>query len=296
MRRSFLAAAALVVAVCGAGGPAPVEVPFRYEAGSITLDGWIDGGRKLRVLLDTGWGPTTLDLRLARELGWLSAEEGPEVVWMRRLSELRIGSIAVHDWEVDVADLSGINPRGEQYDAVLGCSFLRGRIFTIDFAKRVLRFLPAPPRGTAASGVRTTVPIHFGPLGCLPITDSAWVNGRRMNALFDTGAALRFLVTPGAVDRLGLGDSLAGFQAVTSGYFSGDSARSGVAHLGRLRQVRIGSIVADTTRAVFGGRGEGLMDQSLEVWGLLVGTRFLEDYLATFDFRDGRLTLERAPP
>jgi hypothetical protein len=30
--------------------------------------------------------------------------------------------------------------------------------------------------------------------------------------------------------------------------------------------VRVGSIVTDTVRSVFGGQGEGLMDQPLTVW------------------------------
>jgi hypothetical protein len=95
------------------------------------------------------------------------------------------------------------------------------------------------------------------------------------------------------VDYLGLADSVRHMRTVTSGYFADDSARAGVARPGRLRQVRVGSIVADTARSVFGARGEGLMDQPLDVWGLIIGNRFLEKFLVTFDFRANRVTLER---
>ena len=46
-------------------------------------------------------------------------------------------------------------------------------------------------------------------------------------------------------------------------------------------------------RAVFGARGQGLMDQPLTVWGVIVGNRFLEKFLVTFDFVGNRVTLER---
>jgi hypothetical protein len=79
-------------------------------------------------------------------------------------------------------------------------------------------------------------------------------------------------------------------RAVTSGYISDDSAHAGAVHLGRLRQVRVGSIVADTLRNVFGARGEGLMDQPLTVWGAIVGNRFLEKSFVTF------VSARRRPP
>lgn len=274
-----------------------IEVPFVYEANSICLEARVDGGRTLRVLFDTGWGPTTLDARIAQQLGWLAPGQDPAQLPEHRLGELRIGDFVLRNWPVDVRPLAGINPPGtEPYDAVLGCGALRDRVMQIDYTRRVLRFLPQPPLPAPNTDWRTTVPIHFSSLGCLPITDSLWVNGRRLSGVFDTGNVGQFLVTPRAVDHLGLADSVRHMRAVTSGYFTADSARAGVAHLGRLRQVRLGSIVADTTHAVFGAAGDGPMDQPLSVWGVVVGNRFLEKFLVTFDFVGNRVTLERPAP
>jgi predicted aspartyl protease len=271
-----------------------IEVPFAYEASSIALEVRVDGGRMLRVLLDTGWQPTTLDTRVAQQLGWLAPGQDPAQLPEHRLGEMRLGELVLRDWPVDVAGLAGINPPGvAPYDGVLGCSVLRDRVVQIDYARRVLRILTQAPPPLPDTDSRTTLPIHFSALGCLAITDSIWVNGRRLSGLFDTGGGVQFLVTPRAVDYLGLADSVRHMRAVTSGYFAEDSVRAGVARLGRLRQVRLGSIVADTARSVFGTRGEGLMDQPLSVWGLIVGNRFLEQYLVTFDFVGNRVTLER---
>ncbi|HKQ56784.1 MAG TPA: aspartyl protease family protein [Candidatus Eisenbacteria bacterium] len=274
-----------------------IEVPFVYEASSICIEARVDGGRKLRMLLDTGWGPTTLDTHVAQQLGWLAPGQDPARLPEHRLAEMRLGDLVLRNWPVDILALDGINPPGtEPYDGVLGCGTLRDRVVQIDYTRRVLRFLPRPPAPALNTDRRTTVPIHFSALGCLPITDSLWVNGRRLSGVFDTGGSVQFLITPRAVEYLGLTDSVRNMRAVTSGYFTVDSARAGVARLGRLRQVRVGSIVADTTRAVFGGRGEGLMDQPLTVWGVIVGNRFLEKFLVTFDFVGNLVTLERPAP
>lgn len=274
-----------------------IELPFVYEASSICIEARVDGGRALRMLLDTGWGPTTLDTRVAQQFGWLAPGQDPDRLPEHRLAELRLGDLVLRNWPVDVATLDGINPPGvEPYDGVLGCSVLRDRVVQIDYRRRVLRFLPQPPRRAANTDWRTTVPIHFSALGCLPITDSVWVNGRRLSGLFDTGGGVQFLVTPRATDYLDLTDSLRHMRVVGSGYFSGDSVRTGVARLGRLRQVRVGSIIADTVRTVFGAQGQGLMDQPLTVWGLIVGNRFLEKFLVTFDFVGNRVMLEPPAP
>lgn len=274
-----------------------IEVPFVYEASSIVVEARLEGGRTLRMLLDTGWAPTTLDTRVAQQLGWLAPGQGPAQLPEHRLAEMRLGDLVLRSWPVDVAGLDGINPPGaEPYDGVLGCSVLRDRVVQIDYARRVLRFLPKPPVPAPNTDWRATVPIHFSALGCLAITDSMWINGRQLPGLFDTGGGVQFLVTPRAVDYLGLTDSVRHMRAVTSGYFTADSARAGVARLGRLRQVRVGSIIGDTARAVFGAQGEGLMDQPLTVWGAIIGNRFLEKFLVTFDLVGNRVTLERPAP
>ena len=260
-----------------------VEVPFEWDHSSIRVEVEVDGHR-LSMLLDTGWHPITIDDSTARAVGLHSSRS--------RGSTVRLGGVTARRVPFDVTDLRGINPPGSaRYQGVLGCSFLRDRIVQIDYAARVLRFLSGPP--ALGQRTRTRVPFRFGPLGCLPIVDSVRVNGVSLRGEIDTGAALSFLITPAATRAIGLEDSLRGMRAARSGYFDSGASRTGSARLGRLRSVELGDIRLENVSAVFGGQGEGLMDQPLEVWGVLIGNRFLADYLVTLDFRRRELLLDR---
>ena len=264
--------------------PGAVEVPFTWDHHSIRVEVQLAGGQRLSMLLDTGWHPVTLDDSVARAIGVAGGS----------LPILRMGDLVARRVPFDTADLGGIHPPGSaRYHGVIGCAFLRDRVVQIDYQARRLRFLSRPAAPSAARPARTSLPFHFSALGCLPIVDSVIVNGVALRGEIDTGAALRFLVTPAATRALGLTDSLESFQAARSGYFEAGASRSGQARVGRLRSVVLGDLRLENVQAVFGGAGEGLMDQRLEVWGVLIGNAFLADYLVTLDFPRRRILLDR---
>src|SRR3954464_2078600 len=125
-------------------------VPFDLVRNQIVISMAIGGRGPFACLLDTAVTPSVVDLTLARELGLRVDDHHPGDVsgagsegaafYPSELPDVRLGEFEVGEVEAVAADLSRLAARLDRpLHAILGQSFLEGRVVQLDYGNRQLR-------------------------------------------------------------------------------------------------------------------------------------------------------------
>jgi predicted aspartyl protease len=274
-----------------------VEVPFDFYRNEIILQVKINGKGFFNMMLDTGTDPSAIDLKAAKEIGLKLASVGHQgsgggtdvnLVYKTKLALVEVDGFAAKNIEALAIDLSKPSAAlGKQIHGVLGHSFFEGRVVQIDFPKRVVRFFsksPFPKKANQTNSLTQTVlPFRYNDNFLI---DDVFVNGKKMTANFDTGSNGNFQLTPAAVIDLGLEAEVAKAQVGQSVGFNG----AGENRTGKIKNVTIGGISIDEPTVVFFGKGTG---RDKEPWSINIGNAFLSDFVATIDYRNKTITLEK---
>jgi predicted aspartyl protease len=277
---------------------APIaEVPFEFVRNQIVVQVKIAGKGPFNMLFDTDTDPSAIDLATARELGLKLGSKGYQgtgggtetnLVYPTNIPGVELGSVIAKEVfaaAIDLTKLSGTF--GKPIHGVLGYSFLKDRIFQIDYAASKIRFYAESPyQGTQNSlntADRTVVAFRYEKE---VLVDSVFVNGQKVRATFDTGGSNTFAMTPEGITMLGLAEDARNAKAeISAGYNGAFESKTGT-----LKSVRIGSLLVDSPTVSFWSAGTG---HDKKKYQLSVGNGFFKNYLVTFDFRAKLVVFER---
>jgi predicted aspartyl protease len=127
---------------------APIAIRFDlHRKFLIVVEGAIGDLDRLTMVIDTGHHESTIDLRIARELG-LEASPAQLKAFGRRITAervivpwLKVGPLKTLDLPVLVTDLRRAgNALGLQADAIVGLDVLLGTCISVDYPRRTLTF------------------------------------------------------------------------------------------------------------------------------------------------------------
>jgi predicted aspartyl protease len=279
-----------VAAAAGAGIP---EVPIELDRNILFVQVKIDGRGPFLAMLDTGTDPSAIDIGLAREFGLSLGRGGAidgggtkeETAFETNLDRVEVGSVVARGVEAlagqSIAKIAAFIKR--PLKAVLGKSFLSGRIVQIDYPGRTLRFPQELPAEIAPiPGRRAVLAIRYG--DDLEM-EGVRVDGEPVRAILDTGSNGSLKFTPEAVRRLGLdGRADAGKNSHAMGYRGSYAARSG-----RVASLALGTVRVENPAAVFWSPGTG---HDGKPWEVNVGNAILRRFVVTIDAPGGRLVIE----
>lgn len=301
MRKSLLKTLALLVLLCAPCAAAPAdeevgEVPFTFEKGFVIVAGKIKGKEAAEFVVSTGATNSTVDCG-ARERHKLKLfYTGAGVI--TGFNDKTVTFVTVPDVRVGPASAASLNARlgstevvsklvGREIFGTLGYDFLKGRTVQFDFAKKVMRFLDkgaaeALRLKAAGAGAEAAV-FRMGdgtdmfeePLP-VPLVEGFVFDGKPARVLLSTGVATALTLTPSAAKKLG-------FEPPPP---MSDPRKGSVAEL-RLGQMKFSGVPVRINPE--GSR----IDERQSPSGALAGTAFLQNFVATFDFRGKAVILER---
>ena len=264
---------------------APVEVPFEFVNNQIVLQVKIGGKGPFNVLLDTDTDPSAIDTVTARELGLQVGSRGApasgggtetNTVFPTKLPTVEIGSLTARDVIAATVDLTKVANR------------IGNRIVQIDYPNSKLRFYAESPHPRILSAPNTvnTIALPFRRDDGVVMIDSVFINGEKMKATLDTGSSGTFILTPAAVEILGLEEQARDGQTEKSVGYNGEYERK----VGILKSVRLGRLAIDSAPATFWLPGTGHDKKTFQV---NIGNGFFQDFVMTFDFRNKIVVFEK---
>jgi predicted aspartyl protease len=298
-RRFAILAALIIIVFAGlatAQEQKPVaEVPFEFVHNQVVLQVKIAGRGPFNILLDTDTNPSAIDLATARDLGLKLSGKGQQgtgggtdvnLAYETKLPLVEVGGVTAKDVPAAAISLTKIGDRmGRPVHGVLGYSFLRGRIFQIDYRARKLRFYansPFPAK-LLSTPTRAVIPFRYDDD---MLIDDVFINDQKVRATLDTGSSGMFGLTPAGIKALHLGDAAVRIEATKSVGYNGEfETRTGV-----LKTIRIGSITVASPEASFWGPGTGHDHAKFQV---NIGNLFFKDFVMTFDFRSKIVVFEK---
>lgn len=266
-----------VVGVCVADTEVPVDIIGRV----LFVNAHVNGEGPFNFILDTGASETVIIPRLAKKLG-VSSFPVSSCQRRGRVQSVAVGKATVEDLPVYVYDPPQALPlrldKGIDYHGLLGYTFLRHFVTTVDYPKQRVRLrLPSrpPPAGTESTGKEERIP--FTLLEQLIYVRGS-VNGKGpVTFLLDTGSA-EVLLWPSVAERLNLTT-----RAMPQ---YGHTALARLARLG-LGQAMVGNVPAIV-------RPAPAKPPSNRYHGIL-GYPYLSKFVVTVDYGSRVIMLERGP-
>ena len=274
-----------------------VEVPFEFIRNQIVVQVKIAGKGPFNMLFDTDTDPSAIDLATAHELGLQLGSKGYQgtgggtetnLVYPTKLPTVEIENITAKQVSAAAIDLTKLSGKlGKPIHGVLGYSFLKDRIFQIDYSASKIRFYADSPYPGIQNAPNTVnkIAVAFRYEEDVLI-DSVFINGQKMRATLDTGSSGTFALTPEGVTALGLDEEARNAKAEVAAGYNGEFESK----MGALKSVRIGRLAIDSPSVSFWPSGAGHDKKKYQV---VIGNGFFKDYLLTFDFRGKIVVFER---
>ncbi|HEV3469296.1 MAG TPA: aspartyl protease family protein [Pyrinomonadaceae bacterium] len=288
MKKFALTTLSLFTLLCAPGAArqdAVTDVPFTMEKGHVIVPATIKGGTPVEVILSTGARHSLIQVGLLDKykLPAYYAAEGivtghnDRTYSFTSVSNVRVGT-ASEDLHLRYSEaLAAISQRvGREIFASLGADYFKGRVVQFDFARKVVRFLPRRPEGGKGGG---SAVLRMRPSAeplRRPITEDVTVGGKKLKTLFDTGALTAVSLTPSAAKQVGL---------------TAPPPKS-AARTEKLGSLRLGEVEFNDVPVMLHAKDSDF-DRSSDGFGAVVGVAVLQNFVVTFDFRDGVILLER---
>jgi len=299
MRNPLLKTLALVVLLCvpcaaaraadGAG-----EVPFKFEKGYVIVPGTIKGKEPVEFIVSTGADHSTADISLSQKYDLQGYYTGVPPVTGRndrtisftKVPDIRVGPAGASlDMQYgSTAEVSKLV--GREIFGTLGYDFFKGRTVQLDFAKKVMRFLDkeaaealrAKATGAGAAAVfrmDESEDMFRRPLA-LPVVEKVMFNGKPLKVMLDTGVPIVVALTSSTAKKLGLEPP----------------PEKSAPRTDSVGELQLGPLKFSAVPVIIYSKGSGA-DERLGAGGALAGTAFLQNFVATFDFRGKAVVLEQ---
>jgi len=275
------------------------ETPFQLigrNAPLILLPSYVNGTGPYNFILDSGASHCLISHELAWNLGIASeAKEnafgaGGEVQLFRAsVDAVAVGSarqenipfIITHDLESIGAALK------TTVDGAIGCNFMKDFRVSLDYQRKILRFMPPEQVNDGSDDSSFFVPFTFGPSDPL-ILLQAFANGQGPFSFALDTAAGRSVLSPTLASRVNVEIERAVTGKGIGGQIQMDRARLDSLTVGqatvRDHLVAVGDIFDGLSKAV-GTELEGV-----------IGNSFLNQFHVILDFQRNRLGLEPSAP
>jgi len=294
MRMLTLSAFMLLIPLCGPCVAKPAdnaisEVPFTLEKGHIIVPAKIQGNKPVEVVLSTGTEHSLINAMLLEKYKLQAYYTGVGIitghndrtVTFASVPDVSVGAVKVSSLSMlfGAQALANVGERvGREIFAVLGADFFKGRVVQFDFRKKVVRFLPQSPDASKDGNAgRAVMPFRYSAeVLTMPVVEDVTFNGKKVKTLFDTGALTVVSLTPSAAKQVGL-------EALVR------KGGQGAANVGTLR---LGEMEFNDVPAALLPKSSN-PDQDSHGVGAVAGVVFLQNFVATFDFHDKLVILER---
>lgn len=276
-----------------------VDVPFSFENGLVIVAAKIKGDIPVHVVLSTGIEYSIVDMGLMEKykLQASYSSDGPvrgsptdSIYHFTNVSGISVGASKSKDLSMRFGSMAKVSQAaGREVFAALGADFFEGQIIQFNFKTSVLRFLakspPSAPKdkkdiaGASASvmlRMAEKVSNPYKKTFVLPIVGDVIVNGKEVKMLLDTGRATSLALSSSAAKKLGF--------ALPAENGPPRADKAGSVDLG-------GHKMADVPVMLYAKGTDA--DQSLSMYGVVAGSRFLQDFLVTFDFKNKVVFLEK---
>lgn len=201
------AVSGLLTISCKAQSTSKLTVPFRYVKNQILIQTKLDDhGESLYMLLDTGVDPSVIDYRTAEAYD-LKVETDDEGVAEGRgsdtvkvyptvLDELYIDNEKFNNIEALAFDMSGLAKKlGSPIHGILGYSFIKGKIFRIDYQNKEIQFFESEEdleQQLSDEAIRLSYKTDGEDM--IPILGDFKVDGHEFMASLDTGSSLNIQI------------------------------------------------------------------------------------------------------
>ncbi len=271
------------------------DVPFSFENGFVVVEAKIKGDVPVHIVVATGSEYSIADMELLQkyELPVYYAPLGPvngvndKTYNYTKVSSVRISDSKAKEVSMRLGSMGQIRQLvGREVFAALGADFFEGQAVQIDFKNRVLRFLDKPAidalkdKSAAANKIllqmaeKETNP--FLKTFRVPLATDVVFDGKKTRLLLDTGKPTHLALSLSVAKNVGFTSPL-----------ENDPPREE-----RVKSLRLGTSEMSDLPVVVYPKGSNA-EKSISKYGAVAGSIFLKDFVATFDFRNGLIVLER---
>lgn len=211
-----------------------------------------------------------------------------------RASSFGIGAAIRRDIAFELFPEKSLKPLIGPADGVLSTGFFHDFVVQIDYPRGVVRFFSRMPTGSPradAPRLQASMPMVFSPVaGFLPFTDSVFVDGRAVRALFDTGGSGAFMAMPQLMDREVLEILPDTGRRVGIGMFGSGQPKQAPLRFARARTISVGGIIRESPLLIV---APSQLEGASWKHDLIIGYGFLRNFIVTFDYPGRRIILEQ---
>lgn len=291
-----LATTIFLVSVCllfpcnvGATGDG-TEIPFTLEKGHIIVSAKIRGNIPVEVVLATGGEHSLINANLLEKYklqasyageGIITGSNLDRVVYFVTVPDIRLGEVKINSlyMRFGAQAITQISERvGREVFAILGADFFKGRLVQFDFRKKVIRFMNDKTDYFSQLNANF-VSLRMRPASeavRLPISEDVSINGKKLKTLFDTGALTLISLTPSASKQIGLTPP----------------PDKSPPRNDKLSSLRFGEMEFTDLPVTLNAKGSNF-DRDSSGYSAIAGIVLLQNFVVTFDFRNGVIALER---
>lgn len=301
-RMVCVAAFAVVLSVtssCTALNRPVANAEFEYRRNQIVIAATLFDQEGRPFLLDSAVDPSVIDDAVAAQFELVS-EDSPVAeaegagdgtglaIRPASISGLSIGGVEFDEFPALSADLSPFSERLEiDLAGILGYSFLKNRVTRIDYQRRSVEIAPsvdALPPIVGLGDERLVVPLQFmSTEDLIPVVEIR-VGSEAIPVSVDTGSSIGVELYESAVALLGLE------KARDEGEKNEIFGARGAAEItkGVIDSVSIGPFVVLNAPAIFSSRKHNPSERMGNV-----GNAFLEHFVLTLDYVEGRIIIQQ---
>ena len=271
------------------------DIPFSFENGFVVVEAKIKGDVPVHVVLATGSEYSIADMALLQkhELPVYYAPEGPvtgrgdKTYNFTKVSSVRISDSKAKDVAMRLGSMSQISQMvGREVFAALGADFFEGQAVQIDFRNKVLRFLDKPAvdalKDKSAASNKILLQMAekesnpFLKTFRVPLVRDVTFDGKKSKLLLDTGKPTHLALSLSVAKNVG-------FTLPSEN----DPPREE-----QVKSLRLGTSEMSDLPVMVYPKGSSA-EKSISKYGAVAGSIFLREFVATFDFRNGLIVLER---
>ena len=282
----------LTFTVLAASAGKAQDIPFTLEKGLIVVKAKIFRDIPVDAVIATGNASSAVNLdfvlRNKYTPGYTNDRKNEPVIFVDVL-KIAIGDQSPGSLRMMASSLADAGTRtGREIALLLGADFFKGKILQIDFKNRVIRFLKVPPLDYATAFSQPPVSTFvfrmeqesqsfLGQTVTLPVVREASINGSKVRSLLETYVPYPITVSPSAIKEFSLGQM----------------PPKGTMQSGNLKSFSLAGLDIPDIPARFVGKGAGF-DTDVSDYGAIIGVAVLQNYKATFDWKEKVVVLERA--
>ena len=273
-----------------------IELPFTVEKGHVIVPVKIKGNIAVEMILATGAEHSMLDAALLEKYklpayyageGIITGSSLDRTYTFTTVPDLSVGDLHFSslNMRLDSQALREISKRvGRDISGVLGADFFKGHVVQFDFGKKMVRFLPKAPANALKGSKTTSTTIEYAafPMNLyredvpMPVIENVAFDGRKIKTLLDTGAVTVISLSSSAAKQVGLEPPTEGRPP----------------RVAKINSLRFGELEFTDVPATLSPKGSEF-DREARGFGAVAGVALLQNFVVTFDFRDGVVILER---